>query len=78
MSKTNTIWLHLFVKYKKQSKTKNWTHKIDWWLPDVGGDGGNGPREGGKMGEGGQKLQASSYILPRKRRQTWRYNVLGI
>ena len=44
-----------------------------------GGMVGMGQGRGEKMGEGGQKLQASSYILPRKNKHEdimyWGYSV---
>ena len=49
----------------KKNKTSSWIQRTDWWLPEVGGS------EGGKMGEGGQKVQTSSYKI----NKSWGYKV---
>lgn len=47
-------------KKKKISLIHRCKEQIDWWLPEV--------ERWGKMGEGGQNIQISSY----KRSQSWR------
>ena len=47
---------------KKKQTCRN---RADWWQPEVGG------REVGEMGEGGQKVQISSY----KMNKSWGCNV---
>ena len=66
-SNTNTLWSHLYLKSKKKKKKKDWGHRhskkiggyqsVEW--------------EGGKQGEGGEKVQASIYKIS----QTWGCNV---
>jgi len=56
ISQRKTICSHLCVE-SKIKKPNKLTETIDWYLPEV--EGG----QWGEMGEGGQKVQISSYKI---------------